>query len=103
MTDLEKIRLKIGDKTVPYHFSDVELQSFLDDEGSVILAAAAALEAWVTEYGLNADSEHIGDYSYSQKIVDNMLKLAARVRDTDAAEPSITWAEPDLMFEADEE
>jgi hypothetical protein len=103
VTDLEKIRLKIGDKTVPYHFSDVELQAFLTDEGSINMAAAAALEAWATEYGFNADSEHIGDYSYTQKIIDNMLKLAASLKKADAEKPSITWAEPDLMFESDEE
>ena len=42
MTDIEKIRLKISDQTAPYHFTDAELQSFLDDEGSVGLASAAA-------------------------------------------------------------
>jgi len=98
MTDLEKIRLKINDKTVPYHFTDVELQAFLDDEGSVNMAAAAALETWATEYGFNADSEHIGDYSYTQKIIDNMLKLSANLKKTDAEKPSITWAEPNLLM-----
>jgi len=98
MTDIEKIRLKIGDKTAPYHFSDAELQAFLDDEGSVNMAAAAALEAWATEYGLNADSEHIGDYSYTQKIIDNMLKLAERLRKVESETPAITWAEPNLLM-----
>jgi len=97
MTDIEKIRLKIGDRTVPYVFSNAELQSFLTDEGSVNLAAAAALEAWAAQYAANADSERIGDYSYTQSIIDKMLKLATSLREGEAAVPAITWAEPDLM------
>lgn len=104
MTDIEKIRLKIGDKTVPYHFSDAELQQFLTDEWSVPLASAAALEAWAAEYGFNADSEKIGDYSYSQSIVANMLKLAERLRATAAETPAMAWAEMNLTeIEEDED
>ena len=97
MTNIEKIRLKIGDRTVTYHFTDAELQSFLTDEGSVGLASAAALEAWAAVYAANADSESIGGYSYSQKIVDKMLVLAKRLRDKDSQTPAMTWAEPDLL------
>ena len=97
MTDIEKIRLKIGDKTVPYHFTDTELQSFLTDEGSVSLASAAALEAWASAYAANASSENIGGYSYSQKILDNMLALAKRLREKESETPAMTWAEPDLL------
>ena len=99
MTDIEKIRLKIGDKTATYHFTDAELQSFLDDEGSVTLASAAALEAWAAVYAANADSESIGGYSYSQKIVDRMLALAKRLREKDSQTPAMTWAELDLLGE----
>ena len=97
MTDIEKIRLKIGDKTAPYHFTDAELQSFLTDEGSVSLASAAALEAWASAYAANASSENIGGYSYSQKILDNMLALAKRLREKESETPAMTWAEPDLL------
>lgn len=97
MTDIEKIRLKIGDLTVPYVFTDAQLQYFLTDEGTIELAAAAALEAWAAKYMANADSEKIGDYSYNQTIVDKMLKLAALLRAGDAAIPAVTWAEPDLL------
>ena len=97
-TDIGKIRLIISDKTLTdYHFSDEELQSFLDTEGSVNLAAAAAFESWAAAYALNADNERIGDYSYAQSAPDKMLKLAASLRAGDAAVPSITWAEPDLL------
>ena len=97
MTDIEKIRLKIGDTTVPYQFSAAELQSFLDDEGSVRLASAAALEAWAAVYAANPDSETIGGYAYSQKIGDKMLALAKRLKETEAETPAMTWAEPDLL------
>jgi len=97
MTDLEKIRLRINDKTEPYHFSDTELQSFLTDEGTVGLASAAAAEAWAAAYAPNAASETIGGYAYTQKVVDNLLALAKRLRDAEANEPIMEWAEPDLM------
>jgi len=42
-TDLEKIRLLIGDEVAPQHFTDVQLQVFSDIAGSVTLAAAFAL------------------------------------------------------------
>ena len=97
-TDIGKIRLIISDKDITdCHFTDEELQVFLDSEGSVNLASAAALESWAAAYALNADSEHIGDYSYSQKITDKMLNLATRLRAADAAVPALTWAEPDLL------
>jgi len=97
MTDIEKIRLKISDKTVPYQFSDAELQSFLDDEGSVDLATAAAFEAWAAAYATSPDNESIGGYSYAQSISKRMLEMATRLRDGDANVPAMTWAEPDLM------
>ena len=97
-TDIGKIRLTISDKNAAdYYFEDAELQSFLDTEGSVNLASAAALESWAAAYALNADSEHIGDYSYAQSITKKMLELAAKLRKDDAEKPYMTWAEPDLM------
>jgi hypothetical protein len=97
-TDIGKIRLIISDKTsTDYHFSDEELQVFLTSEGSINLAAAAALESWAAAYALNADNERIGDYSYAQSTSDKMIKLATSLRAADAAVPSITWAEPDLL------
>ena len=99
MTDIEKIRLKIGDTTVPYQFEVDELQSFLDDEGSVGLASAAALEAWAAIYIANPDSESIGGYAYTQKIVDRMQSLAKRLRENESGTPAMTWAEPDLLGE----
>ena len=99
MTDIEKIRLQIGDKTAPYQFTDAELQSFLDDEGTVKLASAAALEAWAAAYATNPDNESIGGYAYAQSVTKKMLDMAARLRKVDAETPAMTWAEPDLLGE----
>lgn len=99
MTDIEKIRLKIGDKSAPYVFTDEELTEFYTAAGSINLASADALEAWASTYGANADSERIGDYNYSQRIIDNMLKLAERLRKTEAETPAIDWASLDLLGE----
>jgi hypothetical protein len=99
-TDIGKIRLLIGDKDVTpatdAHFSDEELQVFLTDEGSVNLAAAAALEAWAADLSENATNETIGDYSYSKKSVANKLDLAQKLRDKEANTPAFDWSEMDL-------
>jgi hypothetical protein len=97
-TLLGKLRLAIGDKTVAAAvFTDEELQIFLDNnDDSINLAGADALEAWAASYGANADSEHIGDYSYTQKIVANLLSLAASLRAKEAAGPVAQIASWDL-------
>lgn len=97
MTDIAKIRLKIGDTAATEQFTDAELQSLLDDEGTVKLASAAALEAWAAVYATNPDNETIGGYTYAQSVSKKMLDLAARIRKTDAETPAMTWAEPDLL------
>jgi len=53
-TDIGKVRLKIGDKDLAaeaMHFSDEELQAFLDEGASVLAAAGLALVAWAAEVG----------------------------------------------------
>lgn len=100
-TDIGKLRLKINDKDVTpasdAHFTDEELQVFLDEaDDDILVAAALALESWAAEYTLLENSERLGDYSYTKKQVDNMLALAARYRESSNAEPAIAWAEMDL-------
>ena len=97
-TNIGKVRLMIGDKDIADSvFSDEELQIFLDIESDNLNRSAAdALEAWAATYGANADSEKIGDYAFTQKVVDKMLSLAKRLRATDAATPYLTWSEWDL-------
>lgn len=96
MTDRQKVRLKIG-TVISATFTDDEIDAFLEMEGSVNMAAAAAIESWAAASIFSMDSEHIGDYSYSRKSINNALDLAKRLRDNEASEPSITWAEPDLL------
>ena len=93
-----KVRLIIGDTSTTNNvFTDDELTYFLNLYSSNInLAAADALEAWAAKYATNADSERIGDYSYSQKIVDKMLNLAKSLRDKESMTPALDWAEMDL-------
>jgi len=96
-TDVGKVRLAIGDTTeATAIFTDEELEVFLAAEGSVSSAAAAALEAWAATYAANADSEKIGDYAYTQKIVDKLLKMATQLREKEAGTPILKWAELDL-------
>ena len=96
-TTVGKIRLIIGDKDdTDEVFTDAEITYFYSTAGSINLAAAMALKAWAASYSANADSEKIGDYSYTQKIVDKMLALAERLRTDDAKTPYFTWAEMDL-------
>lgn len=96
-----KVRLTTGDKIVASPvFTDEEIEVFLTNQSSnVNLASADLLEAWASSYAANADSEKVGDYVYTQKIVDKMLNLAKRLRETDASIPYLTWAEMDLTGE----
>ena len=95
-----KIRLIIGDTDVdPVSdavFTDEELTYFYTTMGSINLAAAMALRAWAAKYTASPDSEKIGDYAYTHKTVDRMLKLAAKLEEADASAPYLTWAEFDL-------
>ena len=103
---IDQVRLTIGDKTVPYNFTDAEIQHFLDTySDDVNLASAAALEAWAAQYMTSPTAEKIGDYSYAKKTVDNMLALAAKLKTATAMTPAQDWATMDLLddvLEADE-
>lgn len=106
-TDIGKVRLKISDKDIINpHFTDEEITAFLAESGNVInLAAAAALESWAASVSDTADSEKIGDYSYTKKQAQNMLELSKRLRDNDSNTPACDWAEMNLVDvgEADDE
>ena len=100
MTVTDKVRLLIEDRADERHFTDADLNSFLEmASSSIFLAAAMALESWAASEATAIDTEKIGDYSYSRKSVSNKLTLAARYRDQ-AAEmsaagdnaPAFGWA-----------
>lgn len=64
MTDVEKVRLKIGDTEVSDAlFSDTELEAFLEDEGTVGGAAAAACESlaarFAPDYDVSTDDQSL--------------------------------------------
>lgn len=100
MTPIEQVRLLIGD-TGAVQYADPQIQAFLDMAGgSIFLASALALEAWVATLTEDASSEKIGDYAYSKKSADNKLALAARYREVEAKTPAMTWAEFDFSDEA---
>jgi len=103
-TDIGKVRLAIGDNTeATAVFTDEELQVFLTAEGSVPLAAAAAARAWAAKYATSATSEKIGSYSYSQKIVDHLHKLADTLEAKGFGTPVLDFAIPDLTYNVVEE
>ena len=97
-TNVGKVRLLIGDKDIANEvFLDAEITYFLTkNSDSINLASAEALEAWASSYAANADSEKIGDYAYTQKIVDKMLNLAKNLREKESGTPVLEWAEIDL-------
>ena len=97
-TDVGKVRLKIGDTVLAdYKFTDEEIEVFLSMESNNIdMAAALALESWAASYATNADSEKIGDYAYTQKVVDKMLALAGRLRSNVSGTPAFAISEMDL-------
>jgi hypothetical protein len=97
MTNIAKIRLLINDPAgTSQHFTDAEIQAFIDMAGSVKLASALALEAWAASLTESIDSEKIADYSYSKKSASNKLTLALRYREDEASEPASGWAELDF-------
>ena len=97
-TNVGKVRLIIGDTTAAsYVFTDEELTYFLTvNSNNINLAAADALEAWVAKYTTAPDSEKIGDYSYSQKIVAHLNKLAKELREKVESSPVLEIASMDL-------
>lgn len=104
-TNIGKVRLLTGDKVISDPvFTDEEIEVFLSNNGnSINLAAAELLEAWAAQYSANVDSEKIGDYSYSQSIVDKLLKQAAALKEKEYSAPAIAWAEMDLLDEGNDE
>lgn len=104
LTDIGKVRLLINDKADPFHFADAEIQVFLNFCNGILMPAAAmALESWAASVALNADSESIGDYSYTKKQVSNMLSLAQRYREEESTMPACGWAEIDMITQGEVE
>jgi len=93
-----QVRLMIGDTNiVPITnavFTDEEITFFLTQcGGDLNLAAAMACLAWANKYQANADSERLGDYSYTQSIVDKLKAMAATFTAASTGTPSFAFAE----------
>lgn len=102
MTDVEQVRLLIGDSTVPYTYTDVQIQAFLTmASNDVFMAAAYALKSWAATIAGVADSEKIGDYAYSNKAVANKLAVAENYIKMAISTPAMDWAELDLLGESE--
>jgi len=95
MTDIEKVKLKIG-TVISATFTDAQIQAFLDMEGTVNLAAASAIESWAASAVDTVQSEKMGDYSYSKKFIEGALEIAKRLRESESDTPVLEWAEMDL-------
>ena len=94
-TNVGKVRLIIGDNDDTNEaFTDAEIDYFLTANSNDIYSAAAdALEAWAAKYASAPGSEKIGDYAYTQKIIEGMIALAKSLRDKVASEPAGAAAE----------
>jgi len=96
-TNVGKVRLIIGDNISPYVFTDEEITYFLTaNSNNLNLASADALAAWMSKYAASPDSEKIGDYAYTQKIIQNMNKLQKELREKEAMSPVLEISEMDL-------
>lgn len=101
-TNIGKVRLLIQDKEIKTaQFTDAEITEFLTMASSVVKAAAIiALQSWAAALASSADSEKIGDYSYSKKEMANKLSLAEKYRselEYSDNSPILDWAEFDLV------
>lgn len=99
--NVSKVRLMIGDTDVTpetdAHFTDAEIKAFLAmSSGSLLLAAAFALEAWAASLTDSLTSEKIGDYAYTKKSAEGKASMAKEYKKQNAEAPYLTWAEMDL-------
>jgi len=73
MTDIQKVRLLIGDNGSPQEFADSDIQAFLDITApapgfnSIYLACALACDVRASSISQNAQEIKIGDYSTSDR------------------------------------
>ncbi len=97
-TDRGKVRWIVGDtSTTACVFPDTEIDAALTmNSGNINLAAADVLAAWMAKYTLSPEAEKIGDYSYTNKVIEKMNKLMKELREKDASTPYQTYGSFDL-------
>ncbi len=96
--NIGQVRLITGDNILAKAvFTDAEITYFLTaNNNSINLASASVLEAWAAKHGTSMEREEIGDYSFTQKIVSNMLELAKNLREKESLTPTVAIASFDL-------
>jgi hypothetical protein len=99
VTDVEKVRVLIGDQTSPQKFADSDLQLFLDlSEGSLLLAAALACDSQAAKVAATLKEQRIGDYqdSSGRNQVTALLAQAEAFRKLEYETPAFAIAEEPL-------
>ncbi len=96
MTDIGKVKLLIGG-LIAGTFTDADIQGFLDMGGSVFMAAALAVEAWILAAMDAMRSETIGDYRYTKADIEVAVALKKNLEARDASTPAYAIAEMDLL------
>lgn len=95
-TDIGKLRALIGDAPVDGagHFSDGELQVYLDLEGGDLrLGAATALDAWAATFSASQSvALRIGDYSETPVGATGMAARAKTLRELARTTPAFAIA-----------
>lgn len=94
MTDLEIVRLKIGDSDSAL-FTDAQVLQFISDaDDDLNLAAAALLECIAADSFLLDKMVKIGNYAHDRRgMTANLLKVAAYYRETAKNTPAYGAAE----------
>jgi hypothetical protein len=95
MTDIQKVRILIGD-TGSAVFTDDEMQAFLDmQSGSLFLAAALAVDAEAAKVSANLVEVRIGDYlnQSGRNQVAGLQAQAKAFRELEYNTPAFDFAE----------
>lgn len=78
LTDVQQVRLIIGDSGTPPHFADDALEGYLAIEGGdVRMAAASALDAWSVQLASTAHDVMLGDYRENTSAAAKAMREAA--------------------------
>jgi len=98
MTDVEFVRLRIGDVAKTIFPNDTDIQAFIDaNSGDLWLAAADACMAIAADAGKYAKVQRIGEYEIDRtKVPGIMMKLAQEYRKMSAEQPADGYYEQSL-------
>lgn len=94
LTPVQWVRYRIGDTGDSPHFTDGDLEAYLEIEaGDRAMAAARALEAWATQLAATAHDVMLGDYRENTAARAQAMRQAAKaLREEAASEPAFAVA-----------